>query len=1650
LVLLVAFCDGALAQQPTSTAPIFQANAQYLQGRTWADYKASAGAALTLNIAAGTVWCQGVSRTYAGGTLTMTNAATNYVYLDTAASCIPAKSTSAFPATGIPVATVVAAGGAITTVTDSRSLLTLGGGSSSALPSTVKYAESYAGANLGPKVNACLAAVIALGGGTCDARGLAGAQTITEDVIVGTGWGSNPFSGAPAPGVKLLLPSGTIARGTVPATGKSAQFFYRTGGSIIGQGEGYTTITGANDTVAVQSAPGNSPSNVHLSGFSVTNSGTVTEGSATLGVSGFNLEAPVPVTSATRAFNSFGVLSPVGWSTFWTGRLAHYAIYPTALSPGEVAAHYAARTDIPTYNAAVAADGATNHWPMGELSGTTATDIIGGTNGTYTGGVVLGSGAGISGASGDFAAVLNGTTGYVSIPSGTWLSSGTWTIEGWGYPTTSTLGDLFGFNPDDYLPYLANYIGANPTQFISTDAAQNTLKIDQTNTSIAAFVENQWLHWVYVYQGGKLSFYENGVPIPFGGDVQSSHFEEIATGGADIGVKLDSTGGCICYNTFTNVNPGGVNYGAKVTNSSGFAFGVNQNQWTGGRFGGAVGLYESGSTKNTYNYLDFENNNSNSGAVLYAGPDGNDAGLGYAVGDTVRPAGGAANAVLTVTAIGAGGYVTALAPTTRGTGYGNVQSVATTTLTGAGTGLDVDLRVSGSMLLLSGGGTLVNSPYEEAGGGDYIGGSFNTVAGVMGSGAGSAYSATYATGPTGTYGGPLSNFTWGPGAIPNSIGVKDSIVFGGSQMFDGGYGTSGKIQRDGPSWTGVNKIGYGHGGHSDWHVGLLTAHSGISSTGLVTVSKIADPAAPTVTAYGGTGTPSDIYALVCTDRNGGVTLPGAFSAPVSGPAVLGAILTATVYSGGTGYTVGDYPTLTGGDGTGQVEVTSVDSITGAATGLSVYVAGSEYIGVPGPGWGTGSPYSVTGGTGTGLKVTITSTYMKVVFPVVDGCYSWTVLKADTAHSIYFAGNGTTDASVDLIDFGGTIVAYSPVTRNTTGDVSIAGALTLGTPLASASGGTGNGWTKFTGPTTAEKTFTLPDASATIITGTATTAGRLIAASGAGAVAEDAALTVAAGVLTATGFSGPLTGAVTGNASTATDLAAGSILGSAKGGTANGFTKFTGPTTAEKTFTLPDANATILTSGTVAPSDFSAITAQTVVAGPSAYGAAAAAPTARAIAIQDIPTLALAAFDNQILTSAVDASGNPAFLTVNAGLDLNILGGTTPVVMFIAGKWQTLSSNVVITLAASKNQFIYATQDVAAAAMVVGDFGASEYPPDYDYVAPAAPATDQHWFDLSTNTMKRYSGAAWVAFNRIFIGVVRTSGAAIDGIVCEPYRLSPQKRFELFGDASNGILTVTGATTVDGFKQYSFVRVDAATLTHTVVTMSQLSKLDGLTVRSQNPILIINAGSVSANGVGRPGGVGITGVGASGSSGGYYGGEGGGGGGAGATNAGGTGGGLWGLPSYGSASSGLGGGAPGGAVGAGGTSADSREAVGLAPGLVSYLHSNGAGGGAGGGDGTKKGGNGGAGGGSVRVSAPSILIDATSSVTANGVTGSDGEAGGDPGGGAGGAGGVVAVTGGFVNNLGTISALGGSHGHGVGGGKDGGNGGNGTALTVRLW
>ena len=119
--------------------------------------------------------------------------------------------------------------------------------------------------------------------------------------------------------------------------------------------------------------------------------------------------------------------------------------------------------------------------------------------------------------------------------------------------------------------------------------------------------------------------------------------------------------------------------------------------------------------------------------------------------------------------------------------------------------------------------------------------------------------------------------------------------------------------------------------------------------------------------------------------------------------------------------------------------------------------------------------------------------------------------------------------------------------------------------------------------------------------------------------------------------GSITAALNGNAATATKLATGrsiygnsfdgtsaitAVIGSAFGGTGNGFTKFTGPATAEKTFTLPNANATILTSAalvTVAQGGTGAATATQnfVFAGP-ATGSSAGAPTFRALTSADLP------------------------------------------------------------------------------------------------------------------------------------------------------------------------------------------------------------------------------------------------------------------------------------------------------------------------------------------------------------------------------------------------------------------------------------------------
>lgn len=113
----------------TNPQGIFATNAKWVNGIA-PGYWPTAGAGLVLNISAGSAFNGTAIISYAGGTLTLANNATNYVFLDSTSSYAPSSNTTGFPSTGVPIATVVTASGAITSITDNRLACTISGGGS--------------------------------------------------------------------------------------------------------------------------------------------------------------------------------------------------------------------------------------------------------------------------------------------------------------------------------------------------------------------------------------------------------------------------------------------------------------------------------------------------------------------------------------------------------------------------------------------------------------------------------------------------------------------------------------------------------------------------------------------------------------------------------------------------------------------------------------------------------------------------------------------------------------------------------------------------------------------------------------------------------------------------------------------------------------------------------------------------------------------------------------------------------------------------------------------------------------------------------------------------------------------------------------------------------------------------------------------------------------------------------------------------------------------------------------------------------------------------------------------------------------------------------------------------------------------------------
>ncbi len=619
----------------------------------------------------------------------------------------------------------------------------------------IVYTPSFAGSDCGLRTAAALSAIYSEGGGAVDMRGETNC-TLNHDLYLGDG--IHPVS--------VYMPIGTITANHTPETGVRAVVYYNSYLTLIAP---QTTISGDNTAVALEQAyEGGGVINVNFNGPNVADTGPVVPGTAAVEIGGPNVSVPVPAGPANISYPNNLLMSSMG------GYGGMFAVYSTTLSAATILKHYDCGTlhdanctgSNGDYETTVEADSPLSFWPLVDTAGTSAVDVVGGRNGTYSGTVTLSSGSALAGQPGANFPLFDQSTGSVTLPPYNWFpNANAFTLEGWVNPTSAP-GPWRGAMTF-YDSWLVHMVGLN-------DWTQNCGCIyvyvenggDQANMRPTfpqeGFGQNALVYFAYTYSGGSVALYLNGARVRIGTDVMSSNFENMNIGGADIGVFADSEHGCnLCYSQLDNVNATGVTYGALIENSSGYAFGNNQFEWSNSRFGGAVGKYLApNSVSNAvFNHDDYEGNQSTTGSILFVYPHGTNSGFSGTscnVGDTVRPGGGNNNAVLTL-AGATGGVPYAWTITMPGTGYGNVMGDSTTILTGSCTGATVDIVVSAASIFDSNGGVEETNAYEEGSAPDYVCGTGTVIDNPSFSGSGAVYSPEMCTGPSGTYGGPNSD-----------------------------------------------------------------------------------------------------------------------------------------------------------------------------------------------------------------------------------------------------------------------------------------------------------------------------------------------------------------------------------------------------------------------------------------------------------------------------------------------------------------------------------------------------------------------------------------------------------------------------------------------------------------------------------------------------------------------------------------------------------------------------------------------------------------------------------------------------------------------------------------------------------------------------
>ena len=435
----------------------------------------------------------------------------------------------------------------------------------------------------------------------------------------------------------------------------------------------------------------------------------------------------------------------------------------------------------------------------------------------------------------------------------------------------------------------------------------------------------------------------------------------------------------------------------------------------------------------------------------------------------------------------------------------------------------------------------------------------------------------------------LSHLTTGGVVLTTSSGVTSSVAILTSDK--GGTG-NGFTKFSGPTTTERTKT------LSDANDTILELGGSYTPSGTWTSMKLTSPAITTsLTLNAGAN-------ISMTSGS------GTFTQDYTGTTVDAFTINANSQTTGSGLTINSNA-LTTGSGINLVTVAS--SINSATTSNGIYVLRSgTYVTSAHVAQGV---YSIITATGTVTKYagrfestgTGTANY---------GVYA-NAIGATANYAVYVASG-----NVNVQGLTASNIVMTDSSKN----------LTSLAILTSVNGGTGNGFTKFSGPTTAERTKTLRDADDTVLelggsytpsgtwtslklnenvalTTTSTKLNYLTSAGGTTGtsstnivfsdtptlstptIAQINGSTTASGTLLLQSSSNATKGVVTitGSGVTLSHLTTAgviltsssgvtsstAILSSTYGGTGNGFTKFSGPTSAERTKTLRDANDTIL-------------------------------------------------------------------------------------------------------------------------------------------------------------------------------------------------------------------------------------------------------------------------------------------------------------------------------------------------------------------------------------------------------------------------------------------------------------------------------------------